>query len=163
MDVLIAIVGGGILVIIGYFFGSLDQKSHYRSIEQREAQYRDILVFNEKQPPQEFAGQQFALVCGSVVMGSDFFRQFIAGLKAIFGGRLTSFEAMLDRGRREAILRMKAEARRLGAQAVFNVRLETSTLSYSHNEGNRKAGLACVELVAYGTAWCAPGAKGSGF
>jgi uncharacterized protein YbjQ (UPF0145 family) len=162
MDVLIAIVGGATLIIVGYIFGSLDQKSHYRSIEQREAQYRDILVFNEKQPPAEFEGQKFALVCGSVVMGSDFFRQFIAGLKALFGGRLNSFEAMLDRGRREAILRMKAEARRMGAQAVFNVRLETSTLTYSHNEGNRKAGLACVELVAYGTAWCAQGAKANG-
>jgi uncharacterized protein YbjQ (UPF0145 family) len=161
MDTLIAIVIGVVLLVVGFVFGSIGQSSHYRSIKRREAQYRDILVFNEKQPPQEFAGQKFALVCGTVVMGSDYFRQFVAGLKAIFGGRLGSFESMLDRGRREAILRMKEEARRMGAKAVFNVRLETSTLSYSHNEGNRKAGLACVELVAYGTAWRALGAAKS--
>lgn len=162
MEVLLAIVGGVTLIVVGYIFGSLDQKNHYRSIEEREAQYRDILVFNEKQPPSDFSGQKFALVCGSVVMGCDHFRQFIAGLKALFGGRLNSFESMLDRGRREAILRMKAEARKMGAQVVFNVRLETSTLSYAHNNRNRREGLACVELVAYGTAWRAPDAESDG-
>lgn len=158
MDVLIALIFAVILLAVGFVFGSMEQSRHYRSIKQREVRLRDILLFNEKHPPPEFAGQPFALVCGSVVMGSDYFRQFVAGLKAIFGGRLNSFEAMLDRGRREAILRMKEEACKMGAKAVFNVRMETSTLSYSHNQGNRKAGLACVELVVYGTAWCAPGA-----
>jgi len=144
-----------VLIIVGYTCGSIGQKRHYRAIVAREAELRDILVFNEKEPPAIFAGQPFALVCGSVVMGSDFFRQFVAGLKALFGGRLSSFEAMIDRGRREAILRMKEEARRMGAQAIFNVRLETSTLS-SQAAGNKKGGLACVELVAYGTAWKTP-------
>ncbi|GHT81558.1 metal-binding protein [Betaproteobacteria bacterium] len=157
MDVLIALIFAAILLTVGFVFGSIEQRRHYRSIKQREVDLRDILLFNEKHPPPEFAGQPFALVCGSVVMGSDHFRQFVAGLKAIFGGRLTSFEAMLDRGRREAILRMKEEAGKMGAKAVFNVRMETSTLSYSHEQGNGKAGLACVELVVYGTAWCAPG------
>jgi uncharacterized protein YbjQ (UPF0145 family) len=127
----------------------MEQHLHYRSIRRREAQYRDILVFNEKRPPAGFAGQRFALVHGSVVMGCDHFRQLIASLKSFFGGRLGSFETMQDRGRREAILRMKEEARQMGAKAIFNVRLETSTLTTK--EG--KQGLACVELVAYGTAW----------
>ncbi|MDR0842395.1 MAG: YbjQ family protein [Acidobacteriota bacterium] len=142
------------LLIVGYICGTVGQQRHYQSIKQREELYRDILVFNEKVPPQEFSGQSYALVCGSVVMGCDYFRQAIAGLKALFGGRLTSFESMLDRGRREAILRMKSEARRMGAKAVFNVRMETSTLSYS--QGGKKGGLACMELVVYGTAWRAP-------
>jgi uncharacterized protein YbjQ (UPF0145 family) len=143
-----------VLLIVGYVFGSSEQKRHYQSIKTREHKYRDILVFNEKRPPADFAGQKFALVCGSVVMGSDYFRQFVASLKQLFGGRLGSFEAMLDRGRREAILRMKEEAQEMGAQAIFNVRLETSTLSSMQENGRN--GLACVELVAYGTAWCPP-------
>lgn len=161
MGDILAIGAAVVLLIVGYVFGTIGQSNHYRSIRQREVRFRDILVFNEKQPPPEFSGQEFTLVCGSVVMGSDYFRQFVAGIKAIFGGRLTSFEAMLDRGRREAILRMKEEARRIGAKAIFNVRLETSTLSFSHSNGNGKAGLACMELVAYGTAWRAPGEAGS--
>jgi uncharacterized protein YbjQ (UPF0145 family) len=152
MEELFAIALAAVLGVIGYVFGTIGQTRHYRSIKRRETQYRDILIFNEKLPPQQFAGQRFALVCGSVVMGSDYFRQIVAGLKNIFGGRLTSFEAMLDRGRREAILRMKAEARRMGAKAIFNVRMETSTLS-SGNQGTP----VCVELVVYGTACGAPG------
>ncbi|GHU11131.1 metal-binding protein [Betaproteobacteria bacterium] len=146
-----------ILLIVGFVFGSIGQSRHYRSIKTREFRLRHILLFNEKMPPTQYAGQEFALVSGSVIMGSDYFRQMIAGLKGIFGGRLTSFETMLDRGRREAILRMKEEAERMGANAIFNVRLETSTLSFSQ-QGNRegKGGLACAELMAYGTAWRAP-------
>jgi uncharacterized protein YbjQ (UPF0145 family) len=152
-DELIALAISFILLIVGYVFGSVEQHQHYRLIKVRESKYRHILVFNEKRPPADFAGQEFALVCGSVVMGSDYFRQFIANLKQLFGGRLGSFEAMLDRGRREAILRMKEEAQEMGAKAIFNVRLETSTLSSTQGSGNKR-GLACVELVAYGTAWC---------
>jgi uncharacterized protein YbjQ (UPF0145 family) len=152
MAELFAIAFFFVLLIVGYVFGSIDQSRHYRSIKTRERKYRHILVFNEKRPPADFSGQGFALVSGSVVMGSDYFRQFIASLKQIFGGRLGSFEAMLDRGRREAILRMKEEAQKMGAKAIFNVRLETSTLSSMQENG--KDGLACVELVAYGTAWC---------
>jgi uncharacterized protein YbjQ (UPF0145 family) len=152
MGELLGVIVSIVLLAVGYIFGSIGQRRNYRSIKAREAQLRDILVFNGKEPPASFAGQRFALVCGSVVMGSDYFRQFIAGLKGLFGGRLNSFESMLDRGRREAILRMKEEARRMGAKAIFNVRLETSMLS----SRNRKGGLACIELVAYGTAWRAP-------
>ncbi|MDR3323715.1 MAG: YbjQ family protein [Zoogloeaceae bacterium] len=139
-----------ILMGVAFIFGSIGQSRHYRSIKRREWQLRRILVFNEKMPPASFAGQEFALVSGSVVMGSDHFRQVLAGLKSIFGGRLGSFETMLDRGRRESILRMKEQAARMGATAIFNVRLETSVLS--SREG-RKQGLACAELIAYGTAW----------
>ncbi|MDR0997219.1 MAG: YbjQ family protein [Zoogloeaceae bacterium] len=138
-------------LVIGYTFGSIGQARHYRSLKLRERMLRDILIFNERKPPPSVSGQPFMLVSGSVVMGSDYFRQVIASLKALFGGRLVSFEAMMDRGRREAIVRMKEEARKLGANAVFNVRLETSNLSAV--SANGKGGLACLELVAYGTAF----------
>jgi uncharacterized protein YbjQ (UPF0145 family) len=150
MDTVLAVV----MAIIAFVFGSLGQIRHYRAIRLRELQLRHILLFNEKMPPARYAGQNFALVCGSVVMSGDYFRQIIAGLEGIFGGRLTGFEAMMDRGRREAILRMKKEAERLGAEAVFNVRLETCTLS-SQQKG-KNGGLACAEFMAYGTAWRAP-------
>lgn len=142
-----------VLLVVGYLCGTIGQRWHYRDIERREWVLRNILVFNEKMPPAQFSGQEFALVSGSVVMSSDYFRQVVAGLKQIVGGRLVSFEAMLDRGRREAILRMKEEARQMGASVIFNVRLETSNLS---SAGGRNQGLTCMELIAYGTAWKAP-------
>ncbi|MDR0528284.1 MAG: YbjQ family protein [Zoogloeaceae bacterium] len=144
-DVLIILV----LLALGYFCGTIGQHRHYRSLKIREAQLRGILLFNEKKVPASFSGQRFALVSGSAVISGDYFRQAIAGLKTLFGGRLGSFEAMIDRGRREAILRMKEEARHMGAKAVFNVRLETSNLKSIRSKKNS---LACVEILAYGTA-----------
>jgi uncharacterized protein YbjQ (UPF0145 family) len=150
MDIVIFLV----MLFVAYIFGTIGQSRHYRSIRQRELRLRHILIFNEKRSPARYAGKDFALVSGSIVMSSDYFRQAIASLKKFFGGRLTSFEAMMDRGRREAILRMKEEAERLGAEVVFNVRLETSMLSSRQADNS---GLACAEFIAYGTAWRGPG------
>ena len=58
-------------------------------------------------------------------------------------------DSMLDRARREAMLRMIEDARRDGYDAVFNVRLETSRLANSRGDGKGTAG---VEMLAFGTA-----------
>ena len=54
----------------------------------------------------------------------------------------------MERARREALLRMVESAKGMGANAVANVRFETS------NIGNmrRKRAAAMVEMYAYGTA-----------
>ncbi|MDR1367195.1 MAG: YbjQ family protein [Candidatus Accumulibacter sp.] len=151
MEDLIAVGVTVVLLVVAYFFGVIGEKKHYSSIRAREAELSGILIFNEKMPPALYAGHEFALVSGSVVMSSDYFRQMIAALKKLFGGRLTSFESMMDRGRREAILRMKEEAVRIGAKVIFNVRLETCMLTKNQGGGGQQ-GLACAELFAYGTA-----------
>ena len=142
-----------ILCAIGFIFGSIGENNHYRSIVEREANYRRILMFNEKHPPATIAGHDFFLVTGSVVMSGDYFKQMVAALKQLFGGRLTSFESMLDRGRREALLRMKEEAASKGATMIFNVSFQTTMLN---NSGQRKGSVVCAEFLAYGTAATKP-------
>ena len=68
-------------------------------------------------------------------------------MRNIFGGRVTSYETLLDRARREAILRMKEEAKELNAELVFNIKLETSSIY--KGKGNS---VGSVEVLAYGTA-----------
>ena len=70
-----------------------------------------------------------------------------ARLRMLAGGSLTSYESLVDRARREAVLRMKDQARRAGADSVFDVRLETASIS----KGEREA-VGSVEVLAYGTA-----------
>ena len=65
----------------------------------------------------------------------------------IVGGRVTSYENLIDRARREAVLRMKEKAKTLGANYVFNVKMETSSIS----KGKRES-IGSVEVLAYGTA-----------
>ncbi|MDH5262513.1 MAG: YbjQ family protein, partial [Gammaproteobacteria bacterium] len=73
----------------------------------------------------------------------------IAGLKGLVGGRIKTYEPLLERARREAILRMIDDARSQGYDAIFNVRLETSRLANATRDGKGTAG---VEMLAYGTA-----------
>ena len=134
-----------ILLVLGYVFGQLAEKRHFRSIIKREAELRDVLCFTERNVP-EMGHIDSALVCGSVVISIDFFKKFVAGLRDLVGGRVSSYESLLERARREALLRMKTEARSIGAKSVWNVRLETSSIT----KGGK--GVAAVEVIAYGTA-----------
>ena len=80
-------------------------------------------------PPDVVTPQDCRLVTGSVVISSDYFKQFVAGLRTLIGGRLSSYESLLDRARREATLRMKQEAKRFGSTLVINVKIESTTVS----------------------------------
>ena len=59
------------------------------------------------------------------------------------------FEPLLERARREALLRMKAIAHRRGYYTITNVRIETSPLASALGNGKGTAG---VEILAFGTA-----------
>ena len=67
----------------------------------------------------------------------------VANLKSIFGGRLTTFESVLDRGRREAILRMREKARY--ANFIINTRIESVML----NDVYGKESVPQCAIIAY--------------
>ncbi len=136
-----------LLLGLGYFIGQALEKSHYRSIRQREKELLDLPSIASKNLPVEFEPCATQLVAGNVVISVDFFKKFVAGLRSIVGGRISSYETLIDRARREALLRMKAEARSLGANYVFNIKMETSSIS----KGKHNA-IGSVEVLAYGTA-----------
>ena len=77
------------------------------------------------------------------------FKRFLAGLRMIFGGRIRAYEPLLDRARREALLRMREDAIARGFDLVINVRIETSRLATAARNGRGTAG---VEVLAFGTA-----------
>jgi len=86
-------------------------------------------------------------VAGNVVISVDYFKRFLAGLRGLVGGRIKSYESLLDRARREAILRLKKDAMDHGYHAVVNVRLETSRMANARG----KEGTAGLEILAFGT------------
>jgi uncharacterized protein YbjQ (UPF0145 family) len=138
-----------VLLAIGWFAGRAAEKRHFRELAEVEASLRDILVFNERRLPQDRAFAGGTLVVGSVVIAEDYFKRIAAGLRGLVGGRITVYESLLDRGRREAIVRMKQEARRLGATMILNVRLETASMS---EDQSGRAPMFSAEFIAYGTA-----------
>ncbi len=85
--------------------------------------------------------QHIGLVTGIGVKGTALVTGFIANLKHFFGGENTSMTALLQDARKLALEHMTEEAKKLGANAVINVRIESSKVA---------SGLA--EVCVYGTA-----------
>ena len=137
-----------ILLALGYFFGRYAEKKHYQSIIKREKMLRSVIAVASKIPPQYSVNPDSQLVTGSVVISVDYFKRFLASLRALIGGRVVSYESLLDRARREAMLRMKQKAKKLGADKVFNIKFETASISK-----NARGGVGSIEVLVYGTAF----------
>ena len=134
------------LIALGYFVGSYLEKKHYHSIREREAEFAALPTIMLKKPLHPERVKESRLVNGSVVISIDYFKRLMAALRNIFGGNMTSYETLLDRARREAVLRMKEDAK--DADEIINVRLETSSISKNDQKGT----IGSVEVFAYGTA-----------
>ena len=137
-----------LLLIATYLIGNSIEKRHFREIEEREKALKGYPVTTFALVPPKWKATDTGLVSGSVVISLDYFKRVIAGLRGIFGGRIRTYEPLLDRARREALLRMSEQAKRRGYDAVINVRLETSRLANARNDGKGTAG---VEMLAFGT------------
>lgn len=142
-SLLVQAAGAVILLVLGYIFGRIAEKRHFKRIIKRENECKHLPVIATRYPPIDQPYAQ-VMVSGNVVIASDYFKRFLAGLINIFGGRVTPFESMLDRARRESILRMKSEAMKMNAKYVFNVKFDTTLIATGR--------LAAMEVLAYGTA-----------
>lgn len=138
-----------VLLAVGLLFGRANERRHFRELVALEEALRDIVVCNGRGPVDAGAFRSATLVVGSVVIAEDYFKRVAAVLRSLVGGRIGAYESLLERGRREAIVRMKEQARRLGAAQVVNVRLETSSLS---EDWSGRRPMFSAEFIAYGTA-----------
>jgi uncharacterized protein YbjQ (UPF0145 family) len=78
---------------------------------------------------------------GSTVRARHAGRDILAGFKNLVGGEISDYTKLMADAREEAILRMKENAEKLGADAIVNIRFTTSTISQG-----------AAEIMAYGTA-----------
>jgi uncharacterized protein YbjQ (UPF0145 family) len=143
MDGLIVLA---VLLGIGYFFGARVEKQHFRSLQRREQAIQGLMLSTAGAKVLLPQAHQAQLFVGSVVVSSDFFKTFIAGIMNLLGGRITVYESLLERGRREALLRMEESAQAWGADRVVNIRIQTAELS-----GNSGKGVVALEVMVYGT------------
>ena len=134
-----------ILLSLGIIFGRANERNHLKRLRAQEEQMSHIKVLSIKTLPPNLA-QGGALVQGNVVIAVDYFKVIMSTIRMIFGGRLNSYETLLDRARREAILRMQKDAESLGADAIYNARVEFSAV------GQQPQKIGGAELLAYGTA-----------
>jgi len=135
-----------VLVSLGYFFGKRAENKHFKSLIEREEKLNSLPAMASRMPPQDGKYDQI-LVSGSVVIANDYFKTFVAGLRNLFGGKISTYESLLDRARREALLRLKEQAKQMNADLIFNVKYETANIS-----GQTSKKPPIIEAHAYGTA-----------
>ncbi len=100
-----------------------------------------MLLSNLEILPGKRVSKHLGLVQGNSVRAKHVGRDFMAGLKNIFGGELKGYTELLQESREEAIERMVQQAEAIGADAVLNIRFSTSSVTQG-----------AAELYAYGTA-----------
>ncbi|MBU7025111.1 MAG: YbjQ family protein [Theionarchaea archaeon] len=99
-----------------------------------------IVVNTDTIPGREIA-EVLGLVRGNTIRAKHIGKDIMAGLRNIVGGELLEYTEMISESREEALNRMIAEAEKLKADAVVNVRFTTSQVASS-----------AAEILAYGTA-----------
>lgn len=130
----------GILFALGFGFGRYNERKHLAELEANEQRLAYIGVGNLRKAEFEQHGH---LISSNVVISHDYFKYVLASIQNILGGRLSSYESIVERARREAIVRLKIEAEKKGANYIAAVRLSTTDLGL-------QGGM--VEVFAYGTA-----------
>ena len=81
------------------------------------------------------------LARGNTIRARHLGRDILAALKGMVGGEIEEYTKMMGEAREQAVDRMVAEATRLGANAVTDVRFMTSVIMG-----------AASEILAYGNA-----------
>lgn len=129
-----------ILFTVGWGFGRHIEQKHLRELDQKEQQFVHIRIDTNRFVHPTAPGQ---MISSNVVISHDYFKYVLASIRNFFGGRLVSYESVVERARREAVVRLKQEAHAMGAKQIMGVRLSTTELGM-------QGGM--VEVFAYGTA-----------
>lgn len=99
-----------------------------------------ILTTSENIKPHEVI-ETLGLVKGSTVMSKHIGQDLLAGLQTIIGGEIEGYNKMLEEARALAEMRMVEEAKKMGADAIIQVRYASSSVMQG-----------AAEMLVYGTA-----------
>jgi uncharacterized protein YbjQ (UPF0145 family) len=113
----------------------------YPAPDKNKIKGEEMILTNIETIPGKKIIEHFGLVSGNTIRAKHFGRDIMASFKNLVGGELKGYTQLLQESRRQAIDRMTAQAQQLGANAIVNVRLSTSSVAQG-----------AAELYAYGTA-----------
>jgi len=100
-----------------------------------------VLLLNSEEVPGRLPTEILGLVQGHTVYAIWLGKDLSAIIRLVLGGELTEYTEMMGKARTLATDRMMAEAAKIGADAIINVRYMTTSVVGS-----------AAELLAYGTA-----------
>jgi len=88
-----------------------------------------------------FRGEELGLVVGSYSTTKIFYKDFFAGIRNFFGWEMKEYTEAIDDAILEATKRIIAQAKDMGANAIYNIRIESSNITQNG-----------AEIIIYGTA-----------
>lgn len=137
-----------LLLGVGYVFGTKAERDHFTELIKREEEIRHIPLLSTDEGYDSDDVAETSLVFGNVSLGPDYFRMVVASVINFFGGRISVYENLMDRARREAIVRMFSKAS--NPDLVINLRLETFVVDAGL--GRKQRWIKSIDALAYGTA-----------
>lgn len=99
-----------------------------------------LIVTTETVPGREIS-EAIGVVRGNTIRAKHVGKDIMAGLRMLVGGEVKEYTEMLTEARNESVKRLEAQAEKMGADAVVNLRFITSQVM-----------TGAAEMLAYGTA-----------
>ena len=90
---------------------------------------------------ENIGGTPLGMVSGSTIKTKNVGKDIGAGIKSLVGGKLGSYEKLMEEARVEAIDKMVAQAEAMGANAIVGVRFESTEVMQG-----------AAEILVFGTA-----------
>ncbi len=134
------LLGGILLVLLTVALEQKKDKAQEEELPVGEMQTR-ILVQNSAEVPGSEIAENLGLVKGHTIYAIWIGKDLSAIVRLVLGGELVEYTEMMGKARIVASNRMIAQAEKLGADAIINVRFVTTSVIGS-----------AAELLAYGTA-----------
>lgn len=134
-----------LLFLLGWIIGGQRERAHLRDLARREALHAGVLRTDLRAYGPADASGGALLVTAEVVIAADYCKVFIAGLRNLLGGNLRAYETLMERARREAVLRLIEQARGKQFDALCCVRIESSNVG--------KGVMPMVAVLASATAY----------
>jgi uncharacterized protein YbjQ (UPF0145 family) len=134
------LLGGILVVLLTLALEQVKGKTKGQEFSLSEPDSR-LLLMNSAEVPGRATREILGLVQGHTVFAIWLGKDLSAIVRLILGGELTEYTEMMGRARTAAINRMVAQAAKLGADAIINVRYMTTSVVGS-----------AAELLVYGTA-----------
>lgn len=151
MEFLIGLAITAVLLLVGLVVGGYLEKRHFKSLDARETQNGAFTISQMKNFPGGASESHApAVLIGEAVISSDYLKSFLAGFRKFFGGEMGSYLTLLERARREALLRVVEQAQAHGYDAICNLRYDTADMGGAVDP---KRKVVYVAIIASATAY----------
>lgn len=150
MDIIIPVALTVVLLMLGFSIGTITEYRHFKNLQRREQALNHIVQTQNRIFLAPTPGEvPPAIICCETAIASDYFKNFLAAFRKLFGGEMRSYHSLMVRARRETLTKMLEQANLRGYNAICNVRLETADVG-----GNfQKKGTVMVCMLGTATAY----------